>query len=300
MKLKFNGFLVLLLVLVAQLTFAQERSVSGIVSDNAGLPLPGVSVLVKGTKNGTQTDFDGKYSIKASSSQVLIFSYIGMKTQEIAASASTVNVKLKDDSVELEGVVVTALGIKKEKKSLGYATQELKGDAIADTPVTNFAEALSGEVAGLDIQSYGTMGGSANIIVRCYKSLYGSNQALIVIDGTPVLNETNNSSDQRTGRGGYDYGNAASDINPDDIESLNVLKGAAVTALYGSRASNGALIITTKKGKKAKGIGVTVNSSFTVGTVDESNLPKYQDKYGAGYGPYYDDPYFLNYDINGD
>lgn len=300
MKLKFNGFLVLLLVLVAQLTFAQERSVSGIVSDNAGLPLPGVSVLVKGTKNGTQTDFDGKYSIKASSSQVLIFSYIGMKTQEIAASASTVNVKLKDDSVELEGVVVTALGIKKEKKSLGYATQELKGDAIADTPVTNFAEALSGEVAGLDIQSYGTMGGSANIIVRGYKSLYGSNQALIVIDGTPVLNETNNSTDQRTGRGGYDYGNAASDINPDDIESLNVLKGAAATALYGSRASNGALIITTKKGKKAKGIGVTVNSSFTVGTVDESTLPKYQDKYGAGYGPYYDDPYFLNYDINGD
>lgn len=300
MKLKFNGFLVLLLVLVAQLTFAQERSVSGIVSDNAGLPLPGVSVLVKGTKNGTQTDFDGKYSIKASSSQVLIFSYIGMRTQEIAASASTVNVKLKDDSVELEGVVVTALGIKKEKKSLGYATQELKGDAIADTPVTNFAEALSGEVAGLDIQSYGTMGGSANIIVRGYKSLYGSNQALIVVDGTPILNETNNSTDQRTGRGGYDYGNAASDINPDDIESLNVLKGAAATALYGSRASNGALIITTKKGKKAKGIGVTVNTSFTVGTVDDSTLPKYQDKYGAGYGPYYDDPYFLNYDINGD
>ncbi|MNQ34258.1 TonB-dependent Receptor Plug Domain protein [compost metagenome] len=306
MKLKFNGFLVLLLVLVAQLTFAQERSVSGIVSDNAGLPLPGVSVLVKGTKNGTQTDFDGKYSIKASSSQVLIFSYIGMKTQEIAASASTVNVKLKDDSVELEGVVVTALGIKKEKKSLGYATQELKGDAIADTPVTNFAEALSGEVAGLDIQSYGTMGGSANIIVRGYKSLYGSNQALIVIDGTPVLNETNNSTDQRTGRGGYDYGNAASDINPDDIESLNVLKGAAATALYGSRASNGALIITTKKGKKAKGIGVTVNSSFTVGTADKSTLPKYQDKYGAGYSPDYvdytgdTDLYFNNFDINGD
>jgi TonB-linked SusC/RagA family outer membrane protein len=306
MKLKFNGFLVLLLVLVAQLTFAQERSVSGIVSDNAGLPLPGVSVLVKGTKNGTQTDFDGKYSIKASSSQVLIFSYIGMRTQEIAASASTVNVKLKDDSVELEGVVVTALGIKKEKKSLGYATQELKGDAISDTPVTNFAEALSGEVAGLDIQSYGTMGGSANIIVRGYKSLYGSNQALIVIDGTPVLNETNNSTDQKTGRGGYDYGNAASDINPDDIESLNVLKGAAATALYGSRASNGALIITTKKGKKAKGIGVTVNSSFTVGTADQSTLPKYQDKYGAGYGPYYEDfdgdtdLGFSNFDINGD
>ncbi len=300
MKLKLNGFLVLLLALVTQITFAQERAVSGTVSDNTGLPLPGVSVLVKGSKTGTQTDFDGKYSIKVAPSQTLVFSYIGMKTQEVKASSTTVNVKLTSSAIELEGAVVTALGVKKSKKALGYASQEVKGNDIADTPVTNFADALSGEVAGLDIQSFGTLGGSANIIVRGFKSLYGSNQALIVIDGTPVLNETNNSSDVTSGRGGYDYGNAASDINPDDIESINVLKGAAATALYGSRASNGALVITTKKGKNAKGIGVTVNSSLTIGSVDKNTLPVYQDKYGAGYGPYYDDPYFLNYDINGD
>ena len=300
MKLKLNGFLVLLLALVTQITFAQERAVSGTVSDNAGLPLPGVSVLVKGTKTGTQTDFDGKFSIKVAPSQTLVFSYIGMKTQEVKAGSTTINVKLASSAIELEGAVVTAMGVKKSKKALGYASQEVKGNDIADTPVTNFADALSGEVAGLDIQSFGTLGGSANIIVRGFKSLYGSNQALIVIDGTPVLNETNNSSDVTSGRGGYDYGNAASDINPDDIESINVLKGAAATALYGSRASNGALVITTKKGKNAKGIGVTVNSSVTVGSVDKNTLPVYQDKYGAGYGPYYDDPYFLNYDINGD
>jgi TonB-linked SusC/RagA family outer membrane protein len=300
MKLKLNGFLVLLLALVTQITFAQERAVSGTVSDNAGQPLPGVSVLVKGTKTGTQTDFDGKFSIKATPSQTLVFSYIGMKTQEVKAANASVNVKLSSGAIELEGAVVTAMGVKKSKKALGYASQEVKGNDIADTPVTNFADALSGEVAGLDIQSFGTLGGSANIIVRGFKSLYGSNQALIVIDGTPVLNETNNSSDVTSGRGGYDYGNAASDINPDDIESINVLKGAAATALYGSRASNGALVITTKKGKNAKGIGVTVNSSVTVGSVDKNTLPVYQDKYGAGYGPYYDDPYFLKYDLNGD
>lgn len=300
MKLKLNGFLVLLLALVTQITFAQERAVSGTVSDNAGQPLPGVSVLVKGSKTGTQTDFDGKFSIKVAPSQTLVFTYIGMKTQEVKATNASINVKLSSSAIELEGAVVTAMGVKKSKKALGYASQEVKGNDIADTPVTNFADALSGEVAGLDIQSFGTLGGSANIIVRGFKSLYGSNQALIVIDGTPVLNETNNSSDVTSGRGGYDYGNAASDINPDDIESINVLKGAAATALYGSRASNGALVITTKKGKNAKGIGVTVNSSVTVGSVDKNTLPVYQDKYGAGYGPYYDDPYFLNYDINGD
>ena len=123
MKLKFNGFLVLLVALVAQITFAQERAVSGVVSDNTGLPLPGVSVLVKGTKSGTQTDFDGKFSIKATPSQVLIFSYLGMKTQEIAATSSTVSIKLMDDSVQLEGVVVGALGIKRNKNALTSAMQ---------------------------------------------------------------------------------------------------------------------------------------------------------------------------------
>ncbi|WP_395051725.1 SusC/RagA family TonB-linked outer membrane protein [Flavobacterium sp.] len=303
MKLKFNGFLVLLVVLVAQITFAQERVVSGTVSDNAGMPLPGVSVLVKGTKSGTQTDFDGKYSIKASSSQVLIFSYVGMKTQEITASSASVNVKMQSDAEQLSEVVVTtALGIKREKKSLGYATQEVKGEAVSTVKSSNFVNSLSGKIAGLDIKTSGTLGGSTQVIIRGNNSIAGNNQALFVVDGVPVDNSNTNSSDQKTGRGGYDYGNAASDINPDNIETINVLKGAAATALYGSRASNGVIMITTKKGRSQKGIGVTYNASFTAGEADKSTLPTYQNKYGAGYGPYYDsaDGYFNLADINGD
>ena len=307
MKLKFNGFLVLLVVLVAQLTFAQERSVSGVVSDNAGLPLPGVSVLVKGTKTGAQTDFDGKYSIKASSSQVLIFSYIGMKTQEVKASATSINVKLKDDSVELgEVVVTTALGIKREKKSLGYATQEVKAaDLTAGAGSGNFLNELSGKVAGVNIKRNNNFGGSTNIVSRGIKNLTGNNQMLVVIDGVPVNNSNVNSStgSQTTGSGPtYDYGNNAMDINPDDIETINVLKGAAASALYGYQAGNGVLMITTRKGKAKKGLGVTVSSEIVTGSIDKSTFVNYQTKYGAGYGPYYEDAsgFFLSRDINGD
>jgi len=271
MKSKILSLLTLFVVLLyGQVGIAQTKSVSGVVSDGKEEPVPGVAVIVKGTKTGTLTDFDGKFTIEASNGQTLVFSYLGLKTQEVVVKGSSIKVVMQEDAQQLDEVVVTALGIKREKKALGYATQEIKGDAVSDTPITNFADALSGEVAGLDVQSSGTMAGSTNIIIRGYNSIYGNNQALIIIDGTPVNNETFNSSNQRTGRGGYDYGNAASDINSDDIESLNVLKGAAATALYGSRASNGAIIITTKKGKKGNGIGVSFTSSLTVGSVDNS------------------------------
>lgn len=298
MKSKFNGLLTLLVIMLGQFIFAQVTTVSGTVTDQNGQPLPSVSILEKGSTNGTESDFDGNFRISVKQGTTLIFSYISMKTQEVVVNSTTLNVKMLEDVTTLEGVVVTALGISREKKSLGYATQEVKGDDISDTPVTNFADALSGEVAGLDIQSSGTMGGSTNIVVRGYNSISGNNQALIIIDGTPIINNTNNSADQRTGRGGYDYGNAAMDINPDDIESLNVLKGAAATALYGSRASNGAIIITTKKGKKGKGIGVSFTSSVTAGTVDMETLPKYQNRYGAGYDG--DNTLNSTIDINGD
>lgn len=301
MKSNLKKQLLVAALLVGQFIFAQTKSVSGTVSDTGGIPLAGVSILESGTTNGTQTDFDGNYSLTTKAGAKLVFSYVSMKTQTVTVTGSTLDVVMQDDVQELEGVVVTALGIKREKKALGYATQEVSGDDISDTPVTNFADALSGEVAGLDIQSSGTMGGSSNIIVRGYNSIAGNNQALIIIDGTPILNDNTNSGDQTTGRGGYDYGNAAMDINPDDIASLNVLKGAAATALYGSRASNGAIIITTKKGRKGDNIGVTFTSSITAGQVDKSTLPRYQDKYGAGYGQYYDDPsgYFLYEDFSG-
>ncbi|UPZ16129.1 SusC/RagA family TonB-linked outer membrane protein [Flavobacterium humidisoli] len=300
MKLKFNGFLVLLLVLVAQLTFAQERAVSGTVSDNTGMPLQGVSVLVKGSKTGTQTDFDGKYSIKASSSQVLVFSYIGMKTQEVAASSSVVNVKLSGDAQELEAVVVTtALGIKREKKSLGYSSQKLDEKTVNSTPTNNFLNNLSGKVAGLEVKTNSNFGGSTNIVLRGSKSLTGNNQALMVVDGVAISNDNLNSASAKSGRQGFDFGNSASDIDPNNIESITVLKGAAATALYGSQAANGAIMITTKKGKKNSALGVSFSSTTSMGSYDKDTFIKYQKGYGAnGYsGP---NDSFYTADANGD
>jgi len=300
MRIKQINCILILLLLGVQLTFAQERTVSGVVTDNAGLPLPGASVLVKGTQNGTQTDFDGKYSIKATASQVLVFSYIGIKSQEIVASSSNVNVKLISSATELDGVVVTALGIKREKKSLGYATQEVKGtDMTSGAASGNFLNELSGRAAGVQIKRNNNFGGSTNVVSRGVKSLTGNNQMLIVIDGMPINNSNVNSStaSQTEGRGGYDYGNAGADVNPDDIESVNILKGAAAAALYGWQAGNGVVVITTKKGKSKKGMGITISSEVVVGIIDKSTFINHQSKYGAGdVGP----GSFLSRDINGD
>lgn len=290
-------------MLAVQITFAQERTITGTVVDEDGLPLPGVTVLIKGTNQGTQTDFDGNYSIPANQGDVLVYSFVGMKTSEYTvANNDTIDVTLTTDSAQLDAVVVTALGIEREKKSLGYATQEVDGSEVSDVPTQNFVNSLSGKVAGLKVSSTGTMGGSSNVVIRGNSSLTGNNQALFVIDGTPVSNANNNRSGQASGRGGYDYGNAASDINPNDIASINILKGAAATALYGARAANGAVIIETKKGRKGKGIGVSVNSTLMTTHVNNNTLPEYQDQYGAGYGAYYqsEDGYFNLSDIDGD
>jgi len=294
MKTKFSVILTLLLAFVVQLTFAQEKAISGIISDNSGLPIPGVNILVKGTTSGTQSDFDGKFSINAKSGDVLVLSYLGLKTQQVTVGASnTVNVTMLEDAAVLDEVVVTALGIKREKKSLGYATQEVKGDAVNSVKDVNFINSLSGKIAGIDVQSTGTMGASTNVVIRGYSSLYGNNQALFVVDGVPISNINSNSSGQRAGGAGYDYGNAAADINPDNIESINVLKGGAATALYGSQAANGVIVITTKTGKSSTGIGVTVNSSVTFNQYNKDTFATYQKEYGAGYwiGVYHDDFY---------
>lgn len=284
MKTKFNGFITLLLAFVMQITFAQEKTVTGKVSDTSG-PLPGVTVVVKGTSTGTQTDFDGNYSIKAKTGAILQFSFIGMESiEKTVQSSKIINVQMTESAEALDEVVVTALGIKREKKSLGYSTQEVKGDNINTIKDPNFVNSLSGKVAGIDVKGSGTMGGSTNLVIRGYSSLYGTNQALFVIDGVPVSNLNSNSSTQTSGGGGFDYGNAAQDINPDDIESINVLKGGAATALYGSRAANGVVVITTKKGSsQKKGIGVTVNSSTTFNKYNPDTFAKYQKQYGAGY-----------------
>jgi len=302
MKTKFNGFLTLLLALVVQLSFAQEKTVTGNVSDASG-PLPGVTVLIKGANVGTQTDFDGNYSINATTGAVLQFSFMGMQTIEKTVGASnSINIVMQEDAEALEEVVVTALGISKEKKSLGYSTQKVGGDEVSRVKDANFVNSLSGKISGVEIKSSGTMGGSTNVVIRGNSSLTGNNQALFVVDGVPMSNTNTNSGNQKTGRGGYDYGNAASDINPDDIESINVLKGGAASVLYGSSAANGVIIITTKKGKsKENQLGITINSSFSLGSIDKTTYTEYQDGYGAGYGAYYGSTgYFEDVDMNGD
>ena len=290
MKPKFTMIL-MLMALGVQLVFAQQKTVSGTVSDENGLPLPGATVIRAGTSSGTSTDFDGKYQLRANSGDVLEISYVGYTTQSITVGrANTYNVSLTLDNT-LDEVVVTALGIKRDKKALGYAQQGVGGDDIADVKSSNIMDALSGEVSGLDIQSYNQMGGSANIVVRGYSSLMGNNQALIVVDGTPIINESGSTKNQKSGYGGYSYGNGAIDINPDNVADVSVLKGAAATALYGSRASNGVILITTKKGKNTGGgIGISFNSTYTVGTADKKTLPEYQNKYGAGYNDGYKGP----------
>jgi TonB-linked SusC/RagA family outer membrane protein len=297
---------ILLLCLTAMLTlvsaslWAQDRAVSGkVTSVEDGSPLPGVNVVLKGTTSGTVTDVDGNYRLTVpQDGGTLVFTFIGLQSQEVAVGArSTVDLQMTADVQQLSEVVVTAMGIEKTKNELAYAAQKVDGDQVSQTRDNNFVNALSGKVAGLDIKRTNSMGGSTNVIIRGFKSITGNNQALFIVDGVPIDNSNTNTTGsddparaQTTGRGGYDYGNAAADINPDDIASVNVLKGAAATALYGSRAANGVIMITTKKGKGTKGVGVTVNAGVTVGSIDKSTFAKYQHSYGQGYGPYYEDP----------
>ncbi|MFB0904199.1 MAG: SusC/RagA family TonB-linked outer membrane protein [Nonlabens sp.] len=278
MKLKFKGILVLLIVLMAQLTFAQERTVTGVVSDDTGMPIPGVNVLVKGTKTGIQTDFDGKYAIKASPSQILIFNYIGMNSLSLAAASSLLNVTMTSSAVELEGVVVTALGIKREKKSLGYSATTINSEELNKSSQTNVADALKGKVAGVTISSASTdPGASSGVIIRGFSSLTGNNQPLYVVDGIPINNGSSFSSSLS---GGYDFGRGSGDINPEDIETMSILKGAAATALYGSRAASGVILITTKKGKTGK---LAVSFSNATNFTEILRTPKYQDQFGQGW-----------------
>lgn len=313
---KFTLFLAFLFFVGMQVVQAQDKALTGTVtSSEDGQPIPGVQVVVKGTTLGTITDLDGNFSLTApSDATALVFTYIGMASQEIAIGTETnFTVTMEPDILNLEGVVVTALGITREKKSLGYAVQEVSGEELTQVRETNVVNSISGKVSGVQIRQSPTMGGSANVLIRGTTSLTQNNQALFVVDGIPLNNNNTNedrvvanstSSNQNDGWGGYDYGNAAMDINPDDIESMSVLKGAAATALYGSRAANGVILITTKKGRKGKGggIGVTINSGLTLSMIDKSTLPKHQDLYGGGYGPFYEDPTanFFYGDVNGD
>ena len=282
MKKRLHGFLTLFLALVVQLSFAQVSSVTGTVTDEEGMSVPGVNVIVKGTNTGAQTDFDGKYSVPSASGDVLVFSYVGFLTQErVVGTNKVINVTLTVDAAQLDEVVVTAFGIKRNPKELGYAVSTVDSETLVENSEPDLVRSLAGKVAGVNVNiSTGVAGASNQINIRGVTSISGSSQPLIVVDGIAYSNDQITTSSQTTGGGGYESG--LSSLDPNNIASVNVLKSAAAAALYGSRATNGVIVITTKTGGSggARKTNITVSS----GTYFENiaNLPDYQNTYGAG------------------
>lgn len=279
-------FILLCLVIGISTVVAQNTKVAGsVISADDGLPVIGASIVVKGTMVGIVTDYDGNFTLEVpSNGKVLIVSYVGMLTQEVPVSPN-VRVVLKSDTQNLDEVVVTAMGISKEKKALGYAVQDVKGEKLTQAANSNLAGALQGKVSGLDIKpSSGMPGASSQITIRGARSFSGDNTPLYVIDGMPVTSTPDVDTDlQNNGSvSGADFANRAVDIDPNDIESINILKGQAASALYGIRASNGVIVITTKSGKGlAKGkpqISFSSNLSFDV----IGRLPEFQKTYAQG------------------
>lgn len=265
-----------------QFSFAQVTSVRGtVISADGGEPIPGVSVLVKGTSIGAISDLDGLYTISVpEGGEILVFSFIGMARQEVAIGNQTViDVVMESDVTALNEVVVTALGVSRDEGSLGYAIQSIDGDKLSSVRETNIVGSLAGKVAGVQVigSSGAALGGTQNIRLRGVNSL-GGGSPLFVVDGTPISNRSFSPDNDLSGR---DYGNLAADINPDDIASVSVLKGPSAAALYGNRAANGVIIITTKKGSTQQGIGVEINHSTTFDRVYV--LPEYQNDYAGGY-----------------
>ena len=282
MKTKFNGILTLLLAFVVQFTFAQSKTISGTVSDDTG-SLPGVSVIIKGTTNGTETDFDGNYSITANVGDVLQYGFIGMESVEkTVGAANSINVTMVASAEALTEVVVTGFGRKVEKRSSTFAVQSVGGEDLTQAREANVANSLSGKIAGVQVTaSSGSVGASSRIVLRGASSITGNNQPLYVIDGVPLDNT--NQGNAGSG-GGRDMPNGVSDINPDDIETINVLKGPAAAALYGVRAANGVIEITTKKGKNSTNLGVSFNSNVQFD--NPLILADFQNSYGQGSNPY--------------
>ena len=254
MKKKLTSVL-LFLALSAGVVSAQTSKVTGKVIGEDGEPVIGASIIVKGTTVGTVTDFDGNFILDVPhDGKQLVISYIGMQSQEVGVS-SKVNVRLMSDTQDLDEVVVTAMGIKRDRKALGYAAQDLKSDDLNKSGTTSLANAIQGKLTGVDIrQSSGAPGASAQITIRGARSFDGNNQPLYVIDGMPIASTADVNTDTMNNGSvsGADYANRAVDLDPNDIESINILKGQAASALYGMRASNGVIVITTKSGKGAR------------------------------------------------
>ncbi len=260
-----------------------QTAVTGTITDgNSGIPLAGANIVVKGTSNGTTSDFDGNYSISVSDqSAILVFSYLGYITQEIVVNNQTViSISLTEDASQLDEIVVTALGISRDKKSLGYSVTQLDGSSVSLAKEANIASSLVGKVAGVVVsKSTSGPGGGTRIVIRGNGSITGNNQPLYVVDGVPIDNSARVVQEE----GQYkvrDLGTGISDINSDDIETMTILKGPNAAALYGSRAANGVIIITTKKGALNQGLGISYTTSATFDT--PLVLPEYQNEYGRG------------------
>ncbi len=272
----------IMLLIGVSWAYSQEKTVTGTITAEDQIALPGVNILVKGTTRGVQSDFDGNYSISVAEGQVLVFSYLGQKTVEITVgSKNVINLQMEEDAQALEEVVVTAQGIVREKRSLGYAVTTVESDQVESRPEADVARILSGKVAGVNITANNGLSGSGtNIIIRGYSSATQSNQPLFIVDGVPFDSGTNTQSN-------FLDGNTESsrflDIDPNTIESVNVLKGLSATVLYGNRGRNGVILITTKNsesGEASNKTEVTVNQSVFL---SKAVLPKYQDNYGGGF-----------------
>ncbi len=283
--------LTLTLILMTVALAMAQRTISGSVTDAEGEPLIGANVVVKGTTIGTVTDLDGNYNLNVpDGAETIVISYTGFGSQEMAIGASNLMDVSLSEGVLLESAIVTALGIERDEKSIGYATQQVDGTDLIETREVNIVNSLQGKIAGVQIQgSPSTLGGSSRITIRGSSSFLGNNQPLFVVDGVPIDNRDFSTNRQSRGFneefGGpgvaYDYGNPAQDIDPESIESMQVLKGTAATALYGQRGANGVILITTKNGSgQRKGLGVSVNSSFSIDRV--ANLIPHQQEYGGG------------------
>jgi TonB-linked SusC/RagA family outer membrane protein len=273
--------------LLGMQVYAQKTVTGTVTSADDGSTFPGVSVVVKGTTVGTVTDIDGKYTLNVpSDGTYLVFSFVGMVTQEVTISGSVVNCILVTEALSLEEIVVTAVGIKRDEKSLGYSATKVGGEEFERSSSRDAMNSLQGKVAGVSVTSGGGMpGASTKVIIRGYSSLTGNNNPLYVVDGVPIDNSSRVDGEASTG---LDFGNRANDINPNDIESMTILKGASATALYGSRASSGVIVITTKSGKNNTGLTVEYNTSASVS--DVLRLPEMQNTFGQGWdGTWVDD-----------
>ncbi len=273
MQMRKTVLLLLMGCLCSTMSLAQVRELSGtITATEDGQGLPGASLIYKGTNIGANADADGKFTMKVPGDGILVVSFVGFLTKEIPiGNQSNFNIELTADTRQLAEVVVTAFGIEREKKALGYSVQEVKGSALTESRSTNVVNGLSGKIAGVRIQSNGGPGSGSTIQIRGSSSVSGNNQPLIVIDGVPM--------DQTTSK---TYGGGISEINPDDIKEMSVLKGPNAAALYGSRAANGVILVTTKNGQGTKGLGISFNSNVTFER--PWIKPDFQDTYGGGSG----------------